>query len=470
MRASEAIRYYRDHPVEWVRDVVGATPEDYQAAALRDLAAGDKVAVRSGHGVGKTAVEAWAVLWFLSTRPFPKVPCTAPTEHQLYDLLWAELAKWLSRSKVAGAFTWTQTKVFANRHPERWFAVARTSNKPENMQGFHEDHLLFIVDEVFGVADSIMTVVAASLTGEENKLLIAGNPTRLSGYAYDAFHSGRQSWSLHHVNAEKSPRVSRAWLDDMERDLGRDSDLYRVRVLGEFPRGEASAFIPLEVCEEAVTRFTDRAPESTDEPFLIGVDVARFGNDETVLAIRRGSRLVELRPYRKQDTMETTGRIVAAAREIRAANPRAPIRAHIDDTGLGGGVTDRLRELRPELDREGLSLEVVPCTFGGAGDDYYADSGAAMWAAMRDWLKTGAIPDDPVLVGQLSSRRQALTSKGKIRLESKDDMKRRGLRSPDRADALALAFWPRNTSGEVTASAFSTALDLTRESPWKVAG
>ncbi|RJQ04433.1 MAG: terminase B [Bacillota bacterium] len=470
MRASDAIRYYRDHPVEWVRDIVGVTPEDYQAAALQDLAAGDKVAIRSGHGVGKTAVEAWAVLWFLSTRPFPKVPCTAPTEHQLYDLLWAELAKWLSRSKIAGAFTWTQTKVFANRHPERWFAVARTSNKPENMQGFHEDHLLFVVDEVFGVADSIMAVVAASLTGVENKLLIAGNPTRLSGYAYDAFHSWRQSWSLHHVNAETSARVSRAWLENMARDLGRDSDLYRVRVLGEFPRGEASAFIDLETCELAVARFGDADLGPATEPFIIGVDVARFGDDETVLAVRQGRRLRELRPYRKQDTMETTGRVVAAAREIRAANPQVPIRAHIDDTGLGGGVTDRLVELRPELAREGLSIEIVPCTFGGAGDDYYADSGAVMWAAMRDWLKEGAIPDDPVLVGQLSSRRHALTSKGKIRLESKDDMRRRGLRSPDRADALALTFWPRNASSHVTASAFSTALDLTRESPWKVAG
>jgi hypothetical protein len=271
---------------------------------------------------------------------------------------------------------------------------------------------------------------------------MCGNPTRLSGYSYEAFHARRAAWLLHHVNVEDSPLVDREQLEEKARDWGRDSDLYRVRVLGEFPRGEASAFIPLEVCEQAVSRFPELEPEPDTEPFVIGVDVARFGDDETVLAIRQGRRLHELRVYRKQDTMETTGRIVAAAREIKASTPATRIRAHIDDTGLGGGVTDRLVELGPELAKEGLKIDVVPCSFGVAGDDYYADSGAVMWAAMRDWLKTAAIPDDPVLAGQLSTRRQALTSKGKIRLESKDDMKRRGLRSPDRADALALTFWP----------------------------
>lgn len=436
MLAAEAVRYYAARPVDWVKDVVGATPEVYQAAILEDLARGRKVAVRSGHGVGKTAVEAWAVLWFLSTRPFPKVPCTAPTEHQLYDLLWAELAKWLSQSKIAGAFTWTQTKVFANRYPERWFAVARTSNKPENMQGFHEKHLLFVVDEAFGVADDIMTVVDASLTGPDNKLLMCGNPTRLSGYAYEAFHARRAAWALHHVNAENSPLVDRAQLEEKARDWGRDSDLYRVRVLGEFPRGESRAFIPLEVCEAAVARYGEVLDESG--PVVVGVDVARFGEDETVIAIRARQRLRELRVYRKQDTMATVGYVVAAVREVQAKEPDRHVAVHIDDTGLGGGVTDRLRELQ----REGLRAEIVPCSFGGPGNAYYADSATVMWAEMREWLRTGAIPDDPVLIAQLSTRQQTMTSRGLIRLESKDDMKRRGLRSPDRADALALTFWP----------------------------
>ena len=144
----QAILFYADHPVEFVEDIIGATPDEEQAKILRSLAANTMTSVRSGHGVGKSTVEAWAVIWFMATRPFPKIPCTAPTQHQLFDILWAEVSKWLRHSKpLANELVWTKEKVYMRGYPEEWFAVARTASKPDALQGFHAEHVLYIIDE-----------------------------------------------------------------------------------------------------------------------------------------------------------------------------------------------------------------------------------------------------------------------------------------------------------------------------------
>jgi len=159
-------------------DILNVHPDPWQRDVLYDLAHNRLVSVRSGQGVGKTGLESWAALWFLCTRPFPKVVCTAPTMNQLYDVLWAEIAKWLSYSKVERLLEWTKTKVYMKGHKERWFATAKTATKPENMQGYHEDYMLFIVDEASGVEDKILEAILGMLSGPENKLLMCGNPTK----------------------------------------------------------------------------------------------------------------------------------------------------------------------------------------------------------------------------------------------------------------------------------------------------
>ncbi len=172
---------YWDNPVAFAEDMLDFHPDEWQSKVMMDIANGSKVSVRSGQGVGKTGLEASIIIWFLCCRPFPKVVATAPTMQQLYDVLWAEVAKWLNKSKVKDFLKWTKTKIYMIGEEERWFATAKTATKPENMQGFHEDYMLFIVDEASGVADPIMEAILGTLSGAENKLLMCGNPNKTSG-------------------------------------------------------------------------------------------------------------------------------------------------------------------------------------------------------------------------------------------------------------------------------------------------
>ncbi len=431
--AGDQLRLVQNDPVRFVRAVLGVNPDPWQIDALNALARGENVSIRSGHGVGKTALLAWCVLWFLSTRPYCRIPCTAPTGHQLSDLLWAEISLWLNRSPLKGLITWTATKVGLVGSEESWFAVARACTKPENLAGFHAPHLLYIVDEASGVPDKIMQAVDGALTTANAQIIMAGNPTRLSGYFYDSHHRARSQWHTLHVSSEDSPRVSNEYPTAMAAKWGKDTDIYRVRVKGDFPLGESEAFIRLDLVEAAILRWHDAKPDGACE---LGVDVARYGDDETVLALREGGYVHELECYRQWSTTQTTGRVVQIVKE------RFPAAVKVDDTGVGGAVTDGLVE---SCDSLGLHrTQIVPVNFGGAGDSegHYDNAASVMWGRVRDMLIAGeiALPDDTDLAAQLTTRRWKTTSKGKIRLESKDDMKRRGLPSPDRADALVLAF------------------------------
>jgi hypothetical protein len=432
------VQYIR-RPVLFVQKVLNAEPDDWQAEALQALADYPRVAIRSGHGVGKTTLEAWALLWFMFTRPFPKVPCTAPKREQLFDILWPECAKWMERAPALKPyFEWQKTRIVQKQHPERWFAAARTSNRPENLAGFHEEHLLFIIDEASGVDDKIYETIEGALTTADAKLLMCGNPTRNSGEFYNAFHKNRSLYWVKKVACADSPRVTPEYRERLVKKYGEDSDVVRVRADGEFPKAEPDTFIPLEMVEAATMREIE--PEG---PLEIGVDVARFGDDETVLAARVGLKLIHLEAHTKQDTMTTTGQVVALARDLMQAHGKPRCVVKVDDDGVGGAVTDRLREV---VRQEGLHIEVIDCHNGAAPEDkeHYDDWGTESWAHLRGLLQEGEVEliNDEDLVGQLSTRKYRITSKGKIKLESKEDMKKRGLRSPDRADAVVLAFAP----------------------------
>ena len=177
----QILEIYYDNPKAFLEDMLDMDCDDWQGLVASDVANYPKVAVKSGQGVGKTALEAGLIIWFLVCRPYSKVIATAPTMQQLYDVLWAEISKWLNSSKVKALLTWTKTKVYMNGDSERWFATAKTATKPENMQGFHEEHMMIVVDEASGIADSIMEAILGTLTGEDNKLLLMGNPNRIEG-------------------------------------------------------------------------------------------------------------------------------------------------------------------------------------------------------------------------------------------------------------------------------------------------
>ncbi|MCU6798007.1 terminase B [Paenibacillus sp. WQ 127069] len=443
------IEVYRKSPNSFFKEILLFNPDEWQANVSNDIANHRFVSVRSGQGVGKTALEAAVVLWFLCCFPFPRVVCTAPTRQQLNDVLWAEISKWQSKSLILKRILkWTKTKIYMRKHEERWFATARTATKPENMQGFHEDNMLFIVDEASGVEDRIMAAIFGTLSGDNNKLFMCGNPTKTSGFFFDSHNRDRSIYRTHQVSCLDSPRTSKENIEMLKQKYGEGSDVWRVRVEGQFPSGESDTFISLEAAEFAKSSIRI---EPIGRKLVVGVDVARFGDDETSMYGRIGGKVVGQHHHHKQDTMVTAGWVLRMIEDIKVKILEIDeVEIRIDDDGVGGGVTDRLNEINE--DRR-LGYSIVPVHNGAkAGDDYYGNLGSELWGDIKELLEENMsnfilgnpgvleLPDDDKLVAQLSTRKWRMGSNGKIYLERKEDMKKRGLQSPDRADAFVLAF------------------------------
>lgn len=454
MIGEDAVMYYASHPVEFVEDIVGATPDEEQAKILRSLAANTMTTVRSGHGVGKSTVEAWSVIWFMTTRPFPKIPCTAPTQHQLFDILWAEVSKWLRHSKaLSKELVWTKEKVYMRGYPEEWFAVARTASKPDALQGFHAEHVLYIIDEASGVDDTIFEPVLGALSTPGARLLMCGNPTQLSGFFYDSHHKNRASYSTFHIDGRKSSRVSQDFINTIIRMYGEDSDVFRVRVAGDFPLQEDDIFIPLPLVERSI--MTEYMPSILPSTIHIGCDVARFGDDKTVIGYKVDEKASFYKKRHGQDTMKTADDIVQLGQELVSKyHPTDPIPVKIDDGGVGGGVVDRLRQIKRNDPERFWWLEVYPVKFGQKiRHKYYDDSTTYMMSVVKHLLAPYdehgqqkpvqlILPDDDDLVAQLSGRKYYITEQSKIRIESKDAVKKRGQPSPDEADCILLCCLP----------------------------
>lgn len=458
MITEDAINFYASRPVEFVEDIIGAIPDPEQAAVLRSVEANQMTTVRSGHGVGKSTVEAWTIIWFMVTRPFPKIPCTAPTQHQLFDILWAEVSKWLRNNPaLSDELIWTKQKLYMKGYPEEWFAVARTASKPDALHGFHADDVLFIIDEASGVDDKIFEPVLGSLSTPGARLLMCGNPTQLSGFFYDSHHKNLPSYSAFHIDGRKSTRVSQDFVKTIVSMYGEDSDVFRVRVAGDFPLQEDDIFIPLPLVEKSImTPYTEKG-----RPGLIhiGCDVARFGDDKTVIGYKTDEKVTLWKKRRGQDTMKTADDIVMLGEELVARYKLTvaegdPIPVKVDDGGVGGGVVDRLRQMKRNNPEKLWWLDIYPVKFGQRiSHKHYYDTTTYMMAVVKNLLQPHdeegkpkpvelILPDDNDLVAQLSGRKYALTDQSKIRIESKEAVKKRGQPSPDEADCVLLLCLP----------------------------
>ena len=423
-------------PILFIADFFGEKPDPLQADVLRAIAKHKKVAVRSGHGVGKTWLAARAAIWFFVTHPYSKVITTAPTWQQVRKILWPEIHSALRKvpSILKENFEILDTDVYmkdakGNRIQE-WYITGRSSDRPENMQGFHAPYLFFIVDEASGVEDEIYYAIEGSQTTEA-KMLLIGNPTRPEGHFYDVFHRDRDLWVTFHLSCLDSPRVKREWIEEKKREWGEDSVLYKVKVLGEFPDVISDALIPLHWIEKATQVKLDFRPEDPEVELRIGVDVARMGEDETVITVigQKGNaiKVFDIIPAQGKETTWTARR---AKRLYEKYNAKI---VNVDDTGVGGGVTDLLKE-------EGV--RVSPVKFGASPTNNEAKAlflnlKAQIYYELRDYFdpsKEGiiSIPDHPKLIRDLSAIKQDYTSKDKIKIIDPP-------KSPDYADSLALA-------------------------------
>lgn len=419
-----------NNPLLFVTDVLGAQPEPWQAQALKLIGEHDRVSIRAGHGVGKTTFLAWVVFWFMLTRMPFKIPVTANSQDQLRDVVWAELRKWHARlpEPLRAEIQVDAERAYLKGAPE-CFAVARTASKdnPEALQGFHEDNLLFVVEEASGIDDIVFEVGAGALSTAGAKLLMLANPTRTSGYFYDSHHALRHRFKTMRVNSEDVPRA-RGHIEDIIAKYGKESNAYRVRVLGEFPDTEDDAVIPLHLCEAAVARVV----RPTEFRPVWGLDVARFGDDRTALCKRQGNTVLEpVKSWRGKDTMQVAGLVVE---EFRVCDEHdRPSEILVDVIGLGAGVVDRLREL-------GLPVRGVNVGEAASVSDRYMRRRDELWFAARDWLAAGdcKLPEDQELIAELTAPKYKITSTGKVQVEPKDELKKRGLNSPDLADAFIL--------------------------------
>lgn len=472
----DEILFYADEPVYFVEDIIRAKPDDNQKSILRSVAQEPMTSVRSGHGIGKSAVESWVILWFLLTRPFPKIPCTAPTQHQLFDILWAETHKWMRNNhEIEKEVTWTKEKIYMNGYPEEWFAVARTATIPDALQGFHAEHLLYIIDEASGVKDVVFEPVLGALTTKNTKLLMCGNPTKITGFFFDSHHKNREQYSTIHVDGRNSSRVDDIFIQKIIDMYGKESDVFSVRVAGEFPKSLPDSFIWMDWCEKASKK--EIAIEKNEVSIVgIGVDVARYGDDSSVLyPTINHCKSEQYEEYHHNNTMEIAGKCTIMIKKYARKYPSARIEVKIDCDGLGVGVYDKLKEnhdkivddvmkeraenAETEEDIPQFELEVIECHFGAAGGKIESDdpvemenSTGIMWGIVREKLRKGelSICDNDKLITQLSTRRYTINSDGKIVLEKKETMKKRGLKSPDIADALALSLYkPRRDSYEL---------------------
>jgi len=424
-------------PSTWDAEAEEGVPEWWWEAS-KLLVARHRLSVRSGHGVGKSAFLAITILWAHTCFLPVKGGCTAPTATQMSDVLWAELSKWhrILKERVpelGASFEWTSDSFYLKDRPEESFTVARTARpeKPDALQGLHAHKgvVLVIADEAPGVADSIFEAARGALSDKNSFVILAGNPTRLEGLFYDTHHKLRSLWGTIQVNGEDSPLQSQLFRDEIIHQYGRDSNVYRVRVMGDFPLEEADSVIPMHLCEAAAVR--DIKPYGKP---VWGVDVARFGGDRTVLIKRQTNATTCAHiSWSGMDTMQSAGKVLA---EWQATLPEnRPDTIFVDVIGVGGGVLDRLLELN-------LPAVGVNVAESASVDDKYSRLRDELWFRARKWLekKDCLLFRDDILFAELSMPKYSFTSTGKIKVESKDEMKKRYPRSPDVADAFCLTF------------------------------
>ena len=433
-------------PERMAEEIFGTTLDPWQISVCRDFGRGErKISIAACHGPGKTFVASLLVVNQMLTRFPQKAVATAPSRNQLENALVAEVTTRFRQLPAAlqELFEVKKNRIELRAAPEESFFTASTARaeSPEALQGVHSEHVLLIADEASGVPEAIFQSAQGSMSGHNATTLLLSNPTRGSGYFFETFHRGKENWKTYTISAFDSSRVSDAYVKEIRDTYGEDSNVYRIRVLGLFPKADDDTIIPWDFVESARTRAIELRKGLER---VWGLDVARYGDDANALAIRDSMHVFpELETWKGYDLMKTAGRVKAKWDETPPHE--RPQWILVDVIGLGAGVVDRLREL-------GLPVRGVNVSEQAAFNERYVNLRAELWFKTREWLSTrdhvlprceGGCPRECIhdtLASELTTPRFFYTSSGKIQVESKEEMKKRGLKSPNVADAVVLTF------------------------------
>jgi hypothetical protein len=479
-RINRGVARYYDDPVGFARDCIdwhGDGLTGYQQEIIGELPSRKRIAVRGPHGLGKGCTASVVILWFALTRDAAgvdwKVPTTAGSWHQLVQYLWPELHKWAGRLRwdvVRDGRPFSRANELQNLNLRlaHGAAFAGASANAALIEGAHADSLLFVFDEAKAIPAGTFDACEGAFSGTGEAFALAlSTPGAPQGRFYDiqSRRAGYEDWYARHVTLDealKAGRISPDWAEQRARQWGKTSAIYVNRVLGEFHAGDEDSVIPLAWAEAAVERWHEWAAAGkpdTGFPRTVGVDVARTGQDKTVLAIRNGPVLTELRRYTKEDTMQTTGHVMGV---LEAGRDRTAI---VDVVGIGAGVVDRLFE---------LGALVTPFNASGAsrqrdvsGELGFTNLRSEAWWSLREQLDPSAgpdvcLPDDEMLLSDLSAPQWEVKSGGKIQVESKDTIAKRLGRSTDDGDAAVQAFHPQSLPHTASVRPWSGGRDLDR--------
>ena len=439
-------RYHKD-PVKFAREVIGMDPDDWQCELLEAVANPEirRVTCRSGHGVGKSSAVAMAAIWHVLMRVPSKTVVTAPTSAQLFDACFAEMKNIAKRLKPPfdDLLEIKSDRIELKSSPESTFISCRTSRQeqPEALAGVHSPSTLLLADESSGIPESVFEAASGSMSGIHATTVLTGNPTRNTGFFYDTHNRLKENWYTMHVSCIDSKRVSDDFVNDMKNRYGEDSPAYHVRVLGNFPPSESDTVIPVALIDHAMK---NDIKVHEDTVSIWALDVARQGNDSSVLCKRQGPVIHPLTVWNNLDLMQLSGAVKAEYDAISSS--KKPVEIIVDSVGLGAGVLDRLREL-------GLPARGLNVSERSMQKETYINLRAELWFRCKAWLEgmDVKIPHDDRLWAELAAPRYHFTSSGKIQVESKEAMKKRGINSPDRADAVCLSL-----ANEMTTMAYGT--------------
>ncbi len=434
-KLAELLLYYRSRPILFAKQVCNIELTKQQEALITKAVDYEaRVACKSATGTGKTTTLAVLIFHQLITEPDCKIIATSPSAGQLERGLRSELEKIhkLMIPEFSTLFELMSDIIYVKGKKKTQFCslVTGSASNKESLAGVHADKVLIVVDEASAISEEIYDTLIGNLTTAGSSIVQTSNPVRSDGPFYNLWANpeNKKVWTLLTFTAFDAPRVADTWIELIKTEYGDDSDFYRMRVEGNFPKASSEAFIRTVDVEDAV-RNDSLHGEYGHYPKLMGVDVARFGDDSTVFVLRQGPKILDMQKFHGLDTMEV------AAKAVEYYHLNKPASIFVDAIGVGAGVFDRLKELKmPAVD---VVVSAKP------GDPKrYCNLRSELWGLMRDWLKNGAdIPNDLELKNQLTSMRYGYNSKMQIQLMSKRDLKKKlQLDSPDIPDAIALTF------------------------------